>query len=647
MKNLFTLIFSLVTVGLFAQTVYFKESLEDGLPESWTVEGEWAFGSNTDLSSDYFAITDIGRGNLAAFNDDGNGNGHVGDGTVTTAPIDLTMVEGTVFLEMFSFFLNGDYQGANERAIINISTNGGDSFDVLTELEATGGFEAINVDISAFAGQTIQLQFLYSDGAGWNFGWALDEITIADEITLIERRNYLISAGSSTIINNAEEGIDYIHEGFIINNGLDPITSYDVVMSDGTNSMTKSYTGISVERGGFHKYKMDESVVVEGNKEYTVQMTNVNGDAQTDLVLEDNSATFLLNAYSALNSDRGILAEEATGTWCPWCPRGTVNMDELSKRFPNNFVGIAVHNADPMADVAYDNAITTFDGFSGFPSVVLERNSIIDPGDLPAQTIPMMNVAPPAGLTVGAEVSGNTITTSIQVDFLTDVSDAHNVSIIIAENGVTGSDADRYFQTNNYAGGGVGPMGGYELLPSTVPASFNEFNHVGRTLIGGYEGTDEALDAAEYTTGSTDGWVFDAVTLPADVDMNNLYVVGLLTNRATGEVVNATQASILDAASNGLFDNVSTRDIFDATLAEVFPNPVSDMANIVLNLDNAADVNITVINSLGQTVAVRSYDQQVGTVSLQQDMSSFAEGMYMINITAGDRFITKKINKVN
>ena len=464
---------------------------------------------------------------------------------------------------------------------------------------------------------------------------------------MIDSRNYLISAGSAVIVNDAEEGIDYTHEGFIINNGLDAITSYDVVMSDGTNSITKSYTGLDVQRNDFHKYKMDESVVVEGFKEYTVTITNVNGDNTPDFNGADNTATFLLNAYSALNPDRGVLAEEATGTWCPWCPRGTVNMDELSKRFPSNFVGVAVHNADPMADAAYDGALTTFDGFSGFPSVVLERSSIIDPGELPAITIPLMNQAPAAALSVGAEVSGNSITASVQVDFLMDVDDAHNVAVIITEDGVTGSDADRYNQTNNYAGGGVGPMGGFELLPSTVPASFNEFNHVGRTLIGGWSGTEEALDAEAYTAGMTDGWVFDEVTLPADVNMEKLHVVAVLINRTTGAIVNATQASILDAASNGLFDNVSTRDVFDATLAEVYPNPVKNAANIVLNLDNAADVNITVINSLGQTVAVRDYSQQVGTVSLQQDMSSLAEGMYMINITAGDRFITKKINKVN
>ena len=648
MKGLFTLFFSsFVIIGLFAQTIYYKESFDNGLPTDWAIEGAWDVGTNKDLSNGIFTIPEIGNGNLVAFNDGAQGGEHTDSGTLTTATFDLTMIEGPILLEFFTYFINGDFMGDDERAIVYISIDEGDTFSELLELEHSSEFAPRAIDISEYAGESIVIQFFYDDGDGWNFGWALDEISITDKITLIEEREYLLNVGISNVISEAQEGIGYIHEGFIINNGLTPITSFDIIMNDGIDFWSTSFTGLDVQFQEVQKYKMDIPIIVDGNKQVLVTIANVNGDAAADADETNNSATFTLNAYTDLHPDRGVLAEEATGTWCPFCPTGTAYIEELSKRFPDNFVAIAVHNQDPMANQEYDSALTSIYGFQGFPSVFLERNTFINPSDLPSEALPLMNETPVAAITVGAQISTDGISTSIQLDFLSNVSEAHNVAIIIAEDGVTGSDADRYFQANIYNNGDEGEFGGFELLPLFIPASFNVFNHVGRALVGGWSGTDLALDAPEYTTGMTDGWVFDEVTLPAGVDMNNLYLIGVLINRTTGQIVNATQASIFDAASNGLFDNVSTRGLFDATLADVYPNPVSDLADISLNLESAADVNITVINSLGQTMAARSYSNQVGAVSFQHDMSSFAEGMYMITITAGDRFITKKINKVN
>lgn len=644
MKNLFTLIFTLVAMSLMAQEVYFTESFEDGLPENWTAEGEWMYGAPAAVSSAYFGIPDPSTGNIVVFNDDALGDTHAGSGVMTTSAIDLTGATGDVFLEFLSYFTNNDGYG-DEMARIGVSTNG-KTFTEIANLEGGSGFDPLFIDISEYAGMTITLQFTFGDSGGWTYGWAFDEILIGDQITLSEARAYTLSAGTASVLDEAQEGIDYIHEGFVINNGYEAITSYDVTMTVGTETFTKSMTGLEVPENGVSKYKMDDAIVVEGNQAVTVEISNVNGDASADLTPENNTASFNLNAYSALNPDRGVFAEEATGTWCTWCPRGTANMDEMSKRFPDNFVGVAVHNGDPMTNAEYDGALTSFPGFQGFPSVVLERNSIIDPGMIPASTLSLMNQAPPAALTVGAEVDGNSITTSIRVDFLEEVAEAHNVAIIITEDGVTGSDADNYFQVNAYSGGGQGPMGGFEFLSNPAPASFNVFNHVGRALVGGWNGNAEALDAEAYSAGMSDGWVFDAVTLPAGTNMDNLHVIGVLIN-AAGEVVNATGAKVLDAASNGLYSSVSTKDVFDATIADIFPNPVKEVANIVMNLEASVNVSVNVINSLGQTVSTRNYGEQAGNFQLQQDMSNLAEGMYMIHITAGDRFISKKINKVN
>jgi len=642
MKNLFTLIIVLCAFGFaVAQDVYYKETLDDGMPESWVVEGEWGFGNSATLSSQFFGIPDLGS-NFAAFNDDGNGQTHIGDGTITTGDIDLTAVEGPLLLEMFSYFLNNDAYG-DETAKVSVSTNGGKSFTEIADLDTSNGFEAISLDMAAYAGETVRLSFAYGDGGGWSYGWAIDEITFSSGITLVKARDYVLSAGASTILTEAQPGIEYIQSGFIINSGLDAITSYDVSITDGTETITTSFTGLNIERGQISKYTMDTPVIVEGNKELTVSITNVNGDMTPDANETDNSAVFNLNAYSALNENKGVLAEEATGTWCTFCPRGTVYLEETSKRFPDNFVGVAVHNQDPMVNDEYDTNLNAFPGFSGYPSVIFQRESIIDPDMTAASSLPAMNQSPIAGIEVGAELEGSELVTSVKVTFLEEVEGEYNVGIILTEDGVSG-DADGYAQVNFYSGGAAGPMGGFELLPSPVPASFMVYDHVGRANIGGYGGAEGAIEGA-YTVGAVDGWVFDSYSVPAEMNLDNVHIIGVLINGA-GEIVNAKSASVLDAASNGLYSSVSTKDVFDNTLAEINPNPVQDIANISMNFENSVEVKVSVINSLGQTVSTRNFGEQSGNFQLQYDMANLDSGMYMMHITAGDKFITKKINKV-
>ena len=70
------------------------------------------------------------------------------------------------------------------------------------------------------------------------------------------------------------------------------------------------------------------------------------------------------------------LIEEYTGTWCGWCPRGYVGMELLRETFGDNFIGVAIHNDDPMAvlpENQYPNNI------SGFPTAYVERSREVDP----------------------------------------------------------------------------------------------------------------------------------------------------------------------------------------------------------------------------------------------------------------------------
>ena len=58
-------------------------------------------------------------------------------------------------------------------------------------------------------------------------------------------------------------------------------------------------------------------------------------------------------------------------------------MDIMTEDFPEDFIGIAVHNSDPMEVTEYDNGVGAFPGSSGYPSVIIDRNEIVDPSQMP------------------------------------------------------------------------------------------------------------------------------------------------------------------------------------------------------------------------------------------------------------------------
>ena len=91
---------------------------------------------------------------------------------------------------------------------------------------------------------------------------------------------------------------------------------------------------------------------------HTIELTvtKVNGNQN---IAEDNTAS---NSIIALEkgAERTSVVEELTGTWCGWCPRGHVGLENLKKTFGDKVITLAGHytfgeNAvDPMNCYEYN-----------------------------------------------------------------------------------------------------------------------------------------------------------------------------------------------------------------------------------------------------------------------------------------------------
>ncbi|WP_157698961.1 Omp28-related outer membrane protein [Bernardetia litoralis] len=71
-----------------------------------------------------------------------------------------------------------------------------------------------------------------------------------------------------------------------------------------------------------------------------------------------------------------VVIEEATGTWCGWCPMGTAIMDKYVAEYPNRVYGIAIHGGSPTEPMKNDGMINALDrvyDLAGFPSGLVNR----------------------------------------------------------------------------------------------------------------------------------------------------------------------------------------------------------------------------------------------------------------------------------
>lgn len=628
MKRIYSLMFALTLCSVALNAQYFSEDFENGLPAGWELTGNFSLTDAATIASAYFAPDDHTM--FIGTNDDALGAGNDGDGRLTTGVIDLTAVTGDVVISMESYFINGDYD-ADETARVYASTDMGATWELVSDVPASQ-WGRVGV-LFPYSGQEVMVAFEYDDGDGWNYGWCIDDILIEDAPGREAAWAYW---NEESYFSGGFEGGKGTIGGVITNNGTEPITSVDLTYSDGTNTTTETISGLNIAYNTSAAIEASsEFTLAAGTTTFSVSIGNVNGMGDDEDTSNDAGDDISITTITP-NADRGVLVEEATGTWCPWCTRGTVYVEGLTKRYPERFIGIAVHNGDPMTVDEYDSGIGALIG--GYPSSVVERGDDTDPSALEAPFVTAVQQAPPARLAVGAIDDGSgQLDISVRATFLQDVPAGYKLAAILIENGVTGTGSG-FNQANAYGGGANGPMGGYELVGGTIAAADIVYNHVGRALIGGWNGDANSIAGAMATDEQA------AYTFPtynsAGLNLDNTYIVGVLLN-AANKPVNAIEVSYADAIANG--EVTGTKDVFNHNAVSVYPNPFAETATINVSLESSADVTVEVMNSVGQIVSRVDYGTLSGNQNLTLDGTKLNSGVYFVHVRIGDELATKRV----
>lgn len=648
----FTLLFSaaltlILLLGRisFAQTIL-SADFESGQPAGWTItsnatDGGWKFGTNTQLQSTYFPIA--AHTHMAASNDDNCDCDKSVDYLIT--PVMDFSSYSYVFMSFDYYFFNAFY-GAQEVATIEASTDGGATWAVVSTLAGSNPWSTLTVNLSAYAGQSnVQIAFHYNDGGGWLYGWALDNVSVYVPVagTDISVTTLLIGkvdpapyfSPFSTYFTGKPLNLYVV----VKNEGTVPITSFDLSWSDGVNTYNETVSGINIDVLSSYTFNPSQDyTTLAGSHTITFSVSNVNGGA-TELSTTNNSGTAAVNGVTA-NPDKKYLVEEATGTWCGWCTRGIVYMDYMRELYPDQFVGIAVHNTqnlpnDPMTVDPYDAGVTSFPGFAGFPSVITDRSDLIDPSELEANFISHIVEAP--AVKVSAQVILDPNTNKLQVtvtgDFLQNLSGDYRFNAIIVEDSAHGTTSG-WAQHNYYAGGGNGPMGGFENLNDPVPASAMYFDQVGRVLLGDFDGTAGSLPST-ITSGNSYSYIYQ-YTVPSTINVNHMWVAVMVLNNSTGEVVNVNK-------SNWVYGTVGISNVPNNASLFMYPNPAKGIAYLDLKLAHANDVTIQISNTIGQVVSSIIYPSLIDDQIIPLNISALSAGVYNVQVKVGEQVLTRKL----
>lgn len=433
----------------------------------------------------------------------------------------------------------------------------------------------------------------------------------------------------------------------IRNLGNTAITSFDINLNYNGNSQTKNVTGVNIASLAVYEITLDQNITLaNGTNSAVATISNVNGNA-SDGDSTDNVKSIVI---APVNPAAGkiVVAEEGTGTWCQWCPRGAVFMDLMETNYEGYVAPIAVHNADPMTYTIYDAGMGAY--LAGYPQVIVDRGTAFDPSQLEANFLNKVTAAPIAILENGATYNSTTreLKVSVTSTFNSAIAGDYKMACVLTEDSVKGT-GSTWSQANAYAGGANGVMGGFELLANPVPFTKMQYDHVARIICPSFEGYANAFGAS-VASGASVTHTYTYV-LPTTWRTNKMHIINMLIN-PNGGIENASNSTIAEAVAKGYTSGmeIGTNVTGIQTLAgpdaiQIYPNPAGNTATISFDLKLNSAVTLAIYALDGKLIGSRVYENLSGANAIPMDISGFANGVYFVRLTTKDASSTLRLIK--
>lgn len=472
-----------------------------------------------------------------------------------------------------------------------------------------------DVSIGSWNNGTNQVASVDFFPANQNASFYIDDVSFDHETYTLPTLNAIASEVNMQG-NIATQNVNPI--GKVTNGGQTTITSLTAVLNYNGTNYTQNLSSLSIASLTNYTINFGTIPLVAGSNTATMTISNINGGSDENV--SDDVTTVLVNPVVPAPG-KMVVGEEGTGTWCQWCPRGAVFMDKFENDFGPFWAGIAVHNGDPMTVATYDTGMGTL--IAGYPSALVDRGNDIDPSAMANDFYTRLQVAPTAFISMNQlwDASTRVLTVEVSANFQSAANNNYKFACVLTEDGVTGTGSG-YNQSNAYAGGGNGVMGGYETLPSSVPAAQMVYDHVARAIQPSFAG-----DATSFPTvvnaGETHSKTY-TFTLPASWDESNMHIVGMLL-APNGRIDNAAKAPLNEVV--GINENAELKSSFT-----IYPNPATFQAVIALDLAKESQVEVALIDLSGKVVASKNYGTIQGSSTIDLNTSNLQSGVYLVQV---------------
>jgi hypothetical protein len=395
---------------------------------------------------------------------------------------------------------------------------------------------------------------------------------------------------------------------------------------DNGNVVTQNITGVSI--ASFDSYSFTHStpwVPASGIHSVAVWASNLNGHA--DQNPSNDTITKQTVGYDPANAVQRIpLYETFTSSTCGPCVAGNTNMQALFLANPNKWTCVKYQMSWPSpGDPYYTAEGGVRRQFYGVNSVPRQEIDGGFDGNSSAVTQSDFNnaYAVPAfmGITANMTISGQSVDVSYTIDPKIDFPANATLFIAIVE------------RTTNNNVGTNGETEFHWVMKKMLPDASGSI--IGPMTAGtAVNGSKQYTFQGNYRLPANAQSPIDHNTEHSVEHFDSLIAVVWIQNPSTKDVYQSAFSSVTIG-----MDEVQRANLIKA----VYPNPASDLVNIDLNMEQNENVEVSILNTLGQVLYTNNFGSISGTNTLQIPLHNFSEGIYFVKVRIGDKMYTKPI----
>jgi len=476
------------------------------------------------------------------------------------------------------------------------------------------------IDMTPYVGQSVYIAFINN---------STDMYVLSIDNIMVMSNQFAAKATSVILPTKIGKNLaPFVISGSMVNQGLTSLTSYELSYSiNGGAAVTSTITptnAVNIYNSDNFSHPTTWTPTATGIYTIKTWIGNLNG-SNANLLSDTVTSTVEIIASSV---QRNPLFETFTSSTCGPCVNGNKNLKEIFDANPNMWVCVKYQMSWPGDGDSYYTSEggdrRTYYGVTSVPHQYIDggfdgNSGSVTKGDLMDAYYNVCYLEMTADMTYS--VSGKYVSVNTTMTPAADINGNLKLFVAIVEKKTTGN---------------VGSNGE------------TEFHWVMKKMLPDANGTT----LANFTSGN-------AVSKHNDYAFNGNY---RLPNNAKDPIDNATENSVEefdDLIAVVWVQDVTTKEVIQAVFSSVtvgmdeaerasiitniYPNPATDNVNIELNNQTNENVEISIMNNLGQVLSSNNYGSLIGTQKVTMDVSNLVKGIYFVKVQIGEKYYVKPI----